>query len=229
VAISGPVAEALRDRGTPAAKLVVILNGVLLDRIDRPVNSSEVDAWRKRVGWETSRRTLAIAARPKDQMVVVRALAEVQTPVRLVLTGLDGESLTGPLPAVPERHAVVRLPFVADIRPLYELVEVALHPSRWDALPQAVLEAMALGKPVIASRATGNAAIIRDGDDGLLVEPMDHAAWAAAIDRVLRDPALAARFGAAARVRARDGFPFQRTIEETLALYRAVVGVGAVR
>jgi glycosyltransferase involved in cell wall biosynthesis len=143
VAISEPVATALRDRGTPEAKLIVIPNGVLLDRIDRPVTRDEIAAWMERTGWEPSRRTIAIVARPKDQVVVLRSLAQVQTPVRLVLAGLDGDALTGALPPIPERHAVVRLPFVPDIRPLYELVEVALHPSRWDALPQAVLEAMA--------------------------------------------------------------------------------------
>ena len=136
-------------------------------------------------------------------------------------------ALTGALPPIPERHAVVRLPFIPDIRPLYDLVEMALHPSRWDALPQAVLEAMALGKPVIASRATGNAVIIRDGEDGLLVEPMDSSAWAAAIERLLGDPALAARLGVAARVRAREDFPFERTIDRNLALFRTLVHGGA--
>jgi glycosyltransferase involved in cell wall biosynthesis len=200
---------------------------VLLDRIDRPVTRGEIAAWQERVGWEPSRRTIAIVARPKDQVIVLRSLAHVQTPVRLVLAGLDGEALTGVLPPIPERHAVVRLPFIPEIRPLYELVEVALHPSRWDALPQAVLEAMALGKPVIASRATGNAVIIRDGEDGLLVEPMDATAWAAAIDRLLAEPRLAARLGAAARVRAREGFSFERTLDGTLALYGALRHCGA--
>jgi glycosyltransferase involved in cell wall biosynthesis len=128
------------------------------------------------------------------------------------------------LPEIPERHAVVRLPFRPDIRPLYDLIELALHPSRWDALPQAVLEAMALGKPVIASDASGNAVILRDGLDGLLVPPTDPAAWARAIDRVLGDPALAARLGAEARRRARGGFPFSRTLDQTIALYHDVLG-----
>ena len=152
--------------------------------------------------------------------MVLRALPLVETPIRLVLTGLDGAMLTDPLPEIPARHAVVRLPFDPAIRPLYELVELALHPSRWDALPQAVLEAMALGKPVIASRATGNAVIIRDGIDGVLVEPMHPPAWAAAIDRLLRDRALANRLAAAAPRRAREDFPFERTVAETHALFR---------
>jgi glycosyltransferase involved in cell wall biosynthesis len=97
---------------------------------------------------------------------------------------------------------------------------VALHPSRWDAFPQAVLEAMALGKPVIASDATGNAVIIQNDVNGLLVAPTDSEAWAAALDRMLTDPALAARLGAAAVRRARVDFPLERTIDKTLAVYR---------
>jgi glycosyltransferase involved in cell wall biosynthesis len=227
VAVSQTVAEALRRLGTPARKLDVIRNGVLLDRLDRPVPEAEVREWKARIGWQPSRRTIAVVARPKDQMVVVQALARVATPVSLVLAGLDGDLLSGTLPPVPARHVVVRLPFLADVRGLYELVELALHPSRWDALPNAVLEAMALGKPVIASRATGNAEIVRDELDGLLVEPLDAAAWATAIDRVLGDPALASRLGTAAGRRALKDFPFERTVDETLALYRRTLARAA--
>jgi glycosyltransferase involved in cell wall biosynthesis len=223
VALSEPVAQALRARGVPDRKLLVIYNGVLLDRIDRTPSQAEVEELRRWIGWEPSRRTVAIVARPKDQRIVLEALAQVSTPVRLVLAGLHGRALTGRLPAIPERHAVVRLPFLTDVRPLYETVELVLHPSRWDALPQAVLEAMALGKPVIASRASGNAVIIRDGEDGLLVESMSPGHWARAIDLVLHDPALARRLGAAARPRAREGFPLGRTIARTIDLYHSCV------
>lgn len=224
IAFSEPVAELLARRGIPRSRLRIIHGGLMLDRIDRPVTGAELEEWRARIGWEPSRRTIGIVARPKDQQVVLAALSAVQTPVRLVLAGLSGDALTRPLAPTPARHAVVRLPFEPAIRPLYDLLELALHPSRFDAFPQAVLEAMALGKPVIASDATGNAVIIQHGVNGLLVAPEDPAAWAAAIDRVLTDAGLAARLGAAAVRRAREDFPFKRTIDLTLQLYREVLG-----
>ena len=224
VTLSEPVAEELCRRGASRDRLVVIPNGVLLDRIDGPVPADEVESWRRTIEWDASRRTVAIVARPKDQWVVVESLALVRTPVRLVLAGLDGDMLTRPLPPLPSRHAVVRMPFRYDTRPLYELADLVLHPSRWDALPQAVLEAMALGKAVIASDATGNAEIIRHGISGLLVPPVDRAAWAAAIDQVLADAPLAARLGEAARRRARDDFRLDQTVDRTIALYRDVTG-----
>ncbi len=224
IAFSEPVADRLARRGIPGAKLRVIHGGLMTDRIDREVTATELDEWRARIGWEPSRRTVGIVARPKDQRVVLAALAAVQTPVRLVLAGLDGEALSAPLQSFPARHVVARLPFIPAIRPLYDLLEVALHPSRYDAFPQAVLEAMALGKPMIASAATGNAVIVQHGVNGLLVAPEDPGAWASAIDQVLTDPALAARLGAAAVRRAREDFPFERTIDRTIALYAEVLG-----
>ena len=82
---------------------------------------------------------------------------------------------------------------------------------------------MALGKPVIASRATGNAVIIRDGVDGLLVAPEDPSDWAAPLNSLLSDQTLAARLGRAARLRARVDFALERTVTTTLAVYREVL------
>lgn len=221
VTLSAPVATQLQRLGIPADKLTVIPNGVLLDRIDRPVTGAEREAWLGRIGGPDPRPTVGIVARPKDQPVVIEALSFARTPVRLVLAGLNGAALTDPLSRVPERHLVVRLPFLPDIRPLYDLLEVVLHPSRWDAMPQAVLEAMALGKPVLASRATGNAVLIEHGVNGLLLPPTNPRAWGTALDQILADPMLAARLGGAAREHARTRFPFSRTVEQTVALYRA--------
>jgi glycosyltransferase involved in cell wall biosynthesis len=224
IAFSEPVRDMLARRGVATDKMRVIHGGLMLDRIDRAVSPEEHSAWRERIGWEPSRRLVGIVARPKDQDLVLAALPLVRTPIRLVLAGLSGEALTRPLPPIPDRHVVVRLPFLPDVRPLYDLLEVVLHPSRWDAFPQAVLEAMALGKPLIGSNATGNAVIVQDGIDGILVPSTELAAWAEAIDRLLTDRELAGRLGRAAIRRAREDFPFSRTIDRTLACYHEVLG-----
>jgi D-inositol-3-phosphate glycosyltransferase len=87
-----------------------------------------------------------------------------------------------------------------------------------------LLEAMALGKPVIASAAGGNVDRVRHEIDGLLVPPLDPAAWAVAIDRLLGDRDLAGRLGSAARDTARETFTLERTVEGTIALYQGLVG-----
>lgn len=224
VAVSRAVGEALVRRGTPRRKLVVIPNGVVTDRLDTPVSPESLQEWRARIAWEPSRRTIGIVSRPKDQEVVLRALQAVRVPVRLVLAGVDPASPLGRQAAqVPERHKVVCLPFASPVRPLYELLELALLPSQSEGLSQGLLEAMALGKPVIASAATGNLELITDGVDGRLVEPLEPAAWAQAIEQLLGDPAGAARLGAAARHTSRNTFSLERTVERTAALYRSIL------
>jgi len=224
IAVSTAVAEALVRRGTPRRKLAVIPNGLVAERVDRAVAPGAVEEWRARIGWEPGRRTLGIVSRRKDQAVVLAALADVRTPVRLVLAGAgQDETLAEAVQRVPPRHAVVMLPFVPDVRPLYELLELVLLPSRMEGFSQALLEAMALGKPVIASAAAGNLDLVTDGTDGLLVAPSDPAAWAAAIERALTDPALAARLGQAGRRTARETYALDRTVERTAELYRDVL------
>jgi L-malate glycosyltransferase len=224
IAVSRAVADALRRKGTPAAKLRVIPNGLVTERVDTPVSSEAVRQWREQIGWEPERRTIGIVARPKDQAVVLRALLQVATPTRLVLAGVGGEPKIASLAArMPERHAVVSLPFTSEVLPLYQLLELVLLPSRIEGLSQSLLEAMALGKPVIASAAAGNLDLVTDGVDGRLVSALDPSAWAAAIDQLLADVTLARRLGEAARSTARERFSLERTVESTIAVYREVL------
>jgi glycosyltransferase involved in cell wall biosynthesis len=225
IAVSRAVAEALRLKGTPPGKLRVIPNGLILERVDGAVSGEAVDWWRRMVGWEQGRRTVGIIARPKDQLVVLHALEQVATPIRLVLAGVRPEGRIAEAAAVvPTRHAVVCLPFSSDVRPLYELLELVLLPSRIEGLSQALLEAMALGKPVIASAAAGNLDLVTDGVDGRVVAPLDSSEWAAAIEQVLSDAALARRLGEAGRTTARERFSLEHTVAQTIALYHEVLG-----
>jgi len=102
--------------------------------------------------------------------------------------------------------------------------DVFALPSLNEGISNTILEAMATGLPVVASRVGGNPELVTDGEDGLLVPPLEPAAWAAALERVLVDPALAARLGEAARHTARERFSLDRTVSRTLQLYRSLGG-----
>ena len=224
VAVSPSVAAALVQRGTSRRKLTIIPNGLITSRVDTSVTPAAADQWRRRIQWEPSRRTIGIVARLKDQGVVLRALDQVATPVRLVLAGVaPAAELSAAVSRVPARHAVVQLPFVADVRPLYDLLEIALLPSRIEGLSQALLEAMALGKPVIASAAAGNLDLITDGLDGLLVQPLDPSSWARAINSLLSDSERAGQMAVAARHTARHRYALDRTVQATAELYRTLL------
>jgi glycosyltransferase involved in cell wall biosynthesis len=225
VAVSKAVGAALVRRGTPRHKLVIIPNGLVTARVDVPISDQALRTWRERIAWSSSLRTIGIVARQKDQEVVLQALNHLELPVRLVLAGVDpGGALGKRARAAPARHQVVCVPFDLDVRPLYELLELVLLPSRSEGLSQSLLEAMALGKPVIASRAAGNVEVVTHGIDGLLVNPLDPLAWANAIEHLLTHPETAATIGGAARSTARDRFSLSHTVERTIALYQAVVG-----
>ncbi|MGQ0617755.1 MAG: glycosyltransferase, partial [Acidimicrobiia bacterium] len=102
---------------------------------------------------------------------------------------------------------------------------VYVQPSRHEALPLAILEAMAMGLPVVAADVGGVAELVRHGVNGLLVPPEDPAALAAAIDRVLTEPGLAGRLGAAARATATEGAYSPAQLVSTFAgLYEVLTG-----
>ncbi len=224
IAVSRAVSEALVRRGTPRSKIAVVPNGLVAERIDVPFSPMALESWRGRIGWEPGRRTVGIVSRRKDQAVVLAALEQVQTPVRLVLAGVEpDEPLEAAIARVPDRHAVAVIPFASDIRPLYELLEIVLLPSRMEGFSQALLEAMALGKPVAASAAAGNLELVTEGADGLLIAPTAPDAWATAIERLLGDAALRERLSAAARRTARETYSLERTVERTAAVYSEVL------
>jgi glycosyltransferase involved in cell wall biosynthesis len=224
IAVSRSVADALVRRGTSRKKLVVIPNGLIESRIDETVSPKDVEEWRARIGWDPGRRTVGIVARLKDQEIAIRALEHVAIPTRMVLAGIaPTPQIQRLVSRVPSRHAVALVPFTSDVRPVYELLELVLLPSRIEGLSQALLEAMAIGKPVIASAAAGNRDLITSGVNGILVDPLDPAAWAQAMEHVLGDPSLAHRLGAAAQYTARHTYSLEHTIQRTGEVYRSVV------
>jgi glycosyltransferase involved in cell wall biosynthesis len=85
-----------------------------------------------------------------------------------------------------------------------QAVDIMTHPADHEPFGQVIVQGMALGKPVVATRSGGPAEIIADGQDGLLVPVNDPESLAAALDRVLDDAALAKALGEAATRRARD-------------------------
>ncbi|HYT84225.1 MAG TPA: glycosyltransferase family 4 protein [Gemmatimonadales bacterium] len=221
IAVSGAVARALRRRLHPGGRLRVVPNGIALERIDAAVSPHDLAAARAALGATNGRPVVAVVARRKDQHVLLGALPRVERPVVLALVGIEAdERLRGLADAAPSRHRVVLVPFTERPLAFYHLASVAALPSRIEGLSQALLEAMALGLPVVASHAGGNADLITGGETGVLVPPLDPGAWARALERLLGDGEFRRRIAHAGRERVRREFTLDRTAERAEAVYR---------
>jgi glycosyltransferase involved in cell wall biosynthesis len=111
-----------------------------------------------------------------------------------------------------------------ELASLYARAAVVACPSRREGFGVACAEAMAHGKPVVASAVGGLLDLVVDGETGLLVPPRDPAALRAALDRLLGDRDLRRRLGAAGRERVRAHFSWEAATEATLAAYDQALG-----
>lgn len=100
---------------------------------------------------------------------------------------------------------------------------VSVLPSLSEGISNTLLESMAAGVPVVATRVGGTPEAVTDGEQGLLVAPGDAQALASAISRVLSDPLLAMRLGNNGRRRVAEEFSFEAVVRRTEALYRELL------
>ena len=146
-----------------------------------------------------------IAHHPGAQLVVLG-----EGPQRGQLQGL-AHSLGVPA------HFLGRVP---DVAAWLHRAELLVHPARWEGFGLALLEAMLAARPVVATNVSSIPEIVVDGETGLLVPPDDADALAAAITRVLDDPA---DYGARGRARAETEFSVARMADRTLAVYETAL------
>ncbi|MGZ8697601.1 MAG: glycosyltransferase family 4 protein [Gaiellaceae bacterium] len=111
-----------------------------------------------------------------------------------------------------------------ELQQLYARAAVVACPSRREGFGVACLEAMAHGRPVVATRVGGLLDLVVDGETGIVVPPRDAAALRSALERLLADPDLRHRLGAAGRDRARTHFSWEKVTDATLAAYAEAVG-----
>lgn len=107
-----------------------------------------------------------------------------------------------------------------DVAACLDAMDVAIHSStNPEPFGRVLIEAMALGRPLIAPREGGPLEIVVDGETGLLVAPRDPAALAAAIDQLVRDPVLRRRMGEAARTRVDAVFDIRQHVRAIEAIF----------
>lgn len=161
----------------------------------------------------------------KDHATLVRALARMPA-ARVAIAGRGDEEqplrqLSAELGVADRLHL---LGLRDDVESVFASADVFVQPSRSEGLPLAVLEAMASGLPVVASRVGGIPEAIVDGETGFLVPPGDPAALASALSRVLEAGDRGAALGAAGRERAAAEFSVERMTDRYRQLYARLCG-----
>jgi glycosyltransferase involved in cell wall biosynthesis len=220
--------EYIERRIAPPEKFRVIHSGLDFPRLDRADIPSQ--AVRASLGAVDGRPILLYAARfvpEKDHACFLRAFEEVLESIPSAVAVLAGD---GPLRKEIEaraasligRGALLSLGFRDDLPDLMRAADICISASLTEGLPLAVAEALALGRPVVATDAGGTREIVRDGETGLLVPTAHHAALAGAILRLLRHREYARRLGQAGQRLARGIFGVQSMIAKTTALYDEV-------
>lgn len=160
----------------------------------------------------------------KDPLLMLRAAEMVLRRLPETVFAFAGE---GPLAEACRGDAAARgiagrvrwLGWQADVRPLLARMDVLALSSRWEGMPNVVLEAMSYGKPVVATAVGGSAELVVDGETGVLVRPGDAQALADGVVTLLEDGALCAAFGRAARSRVARDFSLEKMVAGNQALY----------
>lgn len=110
-----------------------------------------------------------------------------------------------------------------DVRCWLAACDIFVLPSLWEGLPNALLEAMALGLPVVASRVDGVPEAVTDGKDGLLVAPGNAATLSVALAKLMDDPELRRSLSQAARARMAENFTLPAMLAGYEAAYKNVI------
>ncbi len=211
VGVSHFVATALeRELHLAASRIAVIPNGVP-DRppAPRPTQPNLVAA-------------IGRCAHEKGFDILIQAMAFLPTcRLALVGDGAEREALEAQARALGVDDRITFFGWHDDPWALLRPAVLAV-PSRRDAAPLVVIEAMREGVPVVASRVDGIPELVVDHETGVLVDPEDPRALARGIDELIADPARAGAMGAAARRRMRSGFSVEAMARRYEALYGEV-------
>jgi len=228
VAPSEAVRASLLDQGVTGSRVDVIYNGVDFERFAR----ADGKGVRAELGIPDDALMLTTVANlspVKDHANVIAALAALHAEGLRPYLALAGD---GPLRSDLEaRVAAAGLePYVCfmgrrqDVPDVLATSDLVICSSLTEGLPNALLEAGAAGKAVVATNVGGNPEVVEDGVTGLLVPPRDPAALADAVRALAASPERRERMGRAARARVRRNFSLEAMVRQYMDVFASVAG-----
>lgn len=220
----------LQGQGFDPSRLRAIINGVDLQRFS-PKTKSEQLLQRQLLGIPANTTLIGMVARlsyPKDQAALLRALHWLicqELDVHGIIVGA-GSLLSSLETLAGELNIKGRVHFLGareDIPTCLCVMDIFAFSSLWEGMPNAVLEAMAMGLPVVATAVAGTTEVVVEGETGFLVPPSDSDKLAERLLCLIRDPGLRVRMGAAGRQRAVSVFSLEQMVAQTTGLYEETI------
>ena len=238
IAVSPQVRDDLVALGVaPKERFVVIRLGIELDeRVAAKSTNGRADNRRYlgipgdrfAVGW-IGRMTAV--KRTDDILVAFKRLRDsgVDAVLCLVGDGPDRPELERRAHELGVIRDTVFLGYQEDVAPFYSAFDALILPSSNEGTPVSAIEALAAGRPVVATRVGGVPDVVRDGEDGFLVEAGDTDELADRLEQLARDPALRERMGKQGRERVLPRYAVDRLVQDVDELYRSLLSEAAVR
>ena len=205
-------------------KLVTIPNAIDVQQYEL---NMDVEQKKRELGLGSSHSILGVVGRlhkQKGHIYLLKAMRQIikEYPGAVLLVMGDGP-LRMRLRQVCSKlliHMYVKfLGLRHDIKEITALIDVFILPSLWEGMPNVLLEAMALGRPIVATRVGGVDEMIEDGTSGVLVPPADKKALAEAVIHLLGRPDKGRGLGQMARKQVARRFPIEGMVKRTEKLY----------
>jgi glycosyltransferase involved in cell wall biosynthesis len=231
IAVSDEVRESIiRQIGPIQDKVITIPNGVDVRRYKPSVDKETI---RRQLGIELDSRLMVTVGRLTTQkghrhLITAAATVVSRYPDAHFLFIGEGElqeTLQAQAKALGISEHIHFLGIRNDVPDILAVADLFVLPSLWEGLSIALLEAMASGKPIVATAVSGTTQVLIPGKTGLVVPPRDSRALADAITQLLSDPVRAQAMGRVAKQHVKMNFSAQKQADEHLALYRRLLNM----
>jgi glycosyltransferase involved in cell wall biosynthesis len=230
VAVSEDIRQELIRCGASPARVTTLPNGIDAAAFRR--NPSRVAAVRASIGMKPGDRVVGAVGRLEQQkrfdllLIAFSHLLRSHPSLRLVIVGDGGERehLERAAQGLGVRQACAFLGHRHDVADLHHAFDLFVQASDYEGTPNAVLEALAMETPVVATDAGGTAQILTDGVEGLIVPRGDVNALSAAMARVLADPGAASGRVRAGRHRVEGPLSFDGRLAALERIYALLAG-----
>ncbi|MGA9800303.1 MAG: glycosyltransferase family 4 protein [Terriglobales bacterium] len=235
VTVSLATKEQLLRHGVPRERITVVHNAVQ-GQLRQPIQSDASALRQKKiaVGVSPDEKLILCVGRlsqEKAQIDLVSAMVHLRKTrpdlaVRVMIVG-DGperERIQQAILSAGVGESIILTGHLKDVTPYYEAADVLAIPSLSEGSPNALLEAMAFGVPVVATEVGGIPEIVTNGKTALLVPARDPAAMAGALERLISDPAAAASVAAQARKKVETEYSPEWRAKTLISIYDDVYG-----